>query len=183
MRTVRGFSVAVALYFSVVSAVAGVRADDPDASTDTDEPAADMAGPPSLTGADLATTIATDTGEFELDVPFTFTAAVRNDGPTGASGVRLSMSFTRGAVYGRPQPSQGLCERVSDVVTCNLGDLAPGGMATTSVLIRPIAANYLEATATVAGNEADPDTANNKASRGVRKSGPPVKIDPVGTPV
>jgi hypothetical protein len=108
---------------------------------------------------------------------------VFNNGPTDASGVRLSISFSRGAVYGQPQPSQGTCERVNDVVTCDLGELAPGGLATTSVLIRPIAANYLEGTATVVGNEADPDMANNKVSRGVRKSGWPIVIDPVRTPV
>jgi hypothetical protein len=183
MRTVRGFAVTVALYLSVVSVVGSVRADDPGASLGADDPAAGATGTPSLVGADLATTIAADTGEFDLDVPFTFTVAVINNGPADASGVRLSISFSRGAVYGRPEASQGTCGRVGDVVTCDLSGLAPGGMATTAVRLRPIAANYLEGTATVIGNEADPYMANNKAAHGVRKSGWPIVIDPVRTPV
>jgi hypothetical protein len=173
----------MAVYLSVVSVVGSVRADDPGDSPGADDSATGAAGPSSLVGTDLATAIAADTDEFDLDVPFTFTATVLNNGPLDASGVRLSISFSRGAVYSRPQPSQGTCGRVNDVVTCDLGTLSPSGMATTLVLIRPIAANYLEGTATAVGNEADPDMSNNTTSHSVRKSGRPIVIEPVRTPV
>ena len=121
--------------------------------------------------------------EFELDAPLAYTISVTNRGPAGASGVRLAVSFSRGVRYDRAFASQGTCAVESGMVVCDLGGLSAGDVATVTVQIVPVIANVIDSTAEVVGEQADPDTTNNRAATRVWKAGPPIHIHPVGTPV
>jgi hypothetical protein len=69
------------------------------------------------------------------------------------------------------------------VVTCDLGDLAAGEAASVAVAVQVIAANSVESAASAFANETDSRWFNNSAFTYVRKAGPPIPVDPPGTPV
>jgi subtilase family serine protease len=59
--------------------------------------------------------------------------------------------------------TQGFCSGTPTVV-CELGTLASGSSATVTLTVKPTHAGGLSNTATVSGNEPDPQTANNGAT-------------------
>src|SRR5262249_32858855 len=59
--------------------------------------------------------------------------------------------------------TQGSCSSTS-TITCNLGALAEGASATMTLVVTPTTAGTLSNTASVSGNEADPDGTNNSAT-------------------
>src|SRR5262249_12653675 len=93
---------------------------------------------------------------------FTYTLSVHNGGPSNATGV--SMTDTLPAGVGFVSASSG-CTNASGTVTCPIGNLANAASATpTIVATAPTTAGTITNTATVGGDQGDPNTANNTAS-------------------
>jgi uncharacterized repeat protein (TIGR01451 family) len=93
----------------------------------------------------------------------TYSISVGNGGPADATGVTVSDPLPAGETLVSATPSQGTC---SGSVTCNLGSIANGGSATITIVANVTAAcgATLTNTATVSGDQPDPNTANNTSS-------------------
>jgi uncharacterized repeat protein (TIGR01451 family) len=110
----------------------------------------------SLTNADSPNVVAA--GE-----NITYTLTVRNLGFDTATQIGLVDPLPASTTFVSASTSQGTCGGTSTVV-CNLGSLPPDGAATVTIVARASRAGTVTNTATVDGNEADPNLANNSAS-------------------
>ncbi len=90
----------------------------------------------------------------------TYTLTVRNNGPDAATGVTVTDTLPGGESLVSAAPSQGTCAATS----CALGGLASGATATVTVVARTTATGTPVNTASVRGDQADPNLANNTAS-------------------
>jgi uncharacterized repeat protein (TIGR01451 family) len=90
-----------------------------------------------------------------------YTINVTNTGPDTATGVILTDTLPAGVTFVSATPSQGSCSQSGGTVTCNLSDLANGANATVMITVIPTTPGTITNTATVLGNEIDPNTANN----------------------
>jgi len=95
--------------------------------------------------------------------PLIYTLVVTNAGPSPATGVRLTDTLPAGLALAGASATQGACGSASPL-TCTLGSLAPGATATVTLAVTPTASGVWANTATVTGNEIDPDLANNSAA-------------------
>ena len=78
----------------------------------------------------------------------TYTITVANQGPDDAKGVVLTNPRPPGAGFLSAAASQGQCQG-SAIVSCALGDLPPGGLATIEIQVTPSEAGSLVGTAEV----------------------------------
>jgi len=115
--------------------------------------------------ADLSITKADSPDPVTAGQNLTYTLTVRNNGPNPATGVTVTDTLPSGATARSTSASQGSCSGTT-TVTCNLGNLASGATATVRIVIRPNAAGTLQNSATVSGNQPDPNQANNTAKSG-----------------
>jgi uncharacterized repeat protein (TIGR01451 family) len=115
-----------------------------------------------VNGADLAVT-KTGPAFAQSGGTITYTITARNNGPANATGVTVNDPLPAGETLVSAVPSQGTC---AGSVTCSLGSIASGGSATVTVTANVTAAcgDTLINTATISGDQFDPDTTNN-ASR------------------
>ena len=104
------------------------------------------------------------------------TIRVHNWGPAAASNVQLTDVHTAGTgvfSFDAVTRSQGSCsvpgnpQNGSATITCSLGALAAGAEATVTVEVTAAEGMDVNDTATAAGAEADPHTANNSAGDGL----------------
>jgi uncharacterized repeat protein (TIGR01451 family) len=93
----------------------------------------------------------------------TYAPVVTNTGPDTASGLVLTDTFSVSATFGSATPSQGSCLGTATVV-CSLGNAANGAHITVTLAVTPSVSGVVTNTATLAGNEFDPVSANNSAS-------------------
>jgi uncharacterized repeat protein (TIGR01451 family) len=93
----------------------------------------------------------------------TYTLTVRNAGPDTATNVRVMDALPGAVSFVSVTSSQGTCTG-GRVVSCGLGTIASGGRATVAIVVRANEAGAVLNTATVVGNEAETNTANNQAS-------------------
>ncbi|HSC90922.1 MAG TPA: VWA domain-containing protein [Gaiellaceae bacterium] len=93
------------------------------------------------------------------DVTYTVTAS--NLGPTTATGVTVSDPVPAGSTF--VSASAG-CTQAAGVVTCTAGTLAPGASAAFTIVVKAGSGTSLTNTATVAGDQPDPNLANNSAT-------------------
>jgi uncharacterized repeat protein (TIGR01451 family) len=91
----------------------------------------------------------------------TYTATVRNAGPSQATGATYTEKLPAGVNYESVSSSQGACSHSFGTVRCNLGTLASDATATVELRVKPQDAGTLNSTATVWADEYDPDTTNN----------------------
>jgi len=187
MRTACRVALAVVMLLSVV----GVSlASEPDVDPEERAPTAADATPQTTSSTDLAV-FAIGEREFSLQTPITYTFIVVNYGPSAASGLKLhissKVSYPGVAPLTSATSSQGTCSLDKSVdggvVTCDLDSLPNDGRATVVIQVFPNAANSITRTATVVGDQDDPNTVNNRVSGTSWKEGPPLIIDPAGTPV
>ena len=101
----------------------------------------------------------------------TYTLIVRNAGPDTATNVRVADALPAATNFVSVASSQGTCTG-GRVVRCSLGTILSGGRATITVVVRPTAPGALLNTATVVGDQAESNTANNRATAPTLVRGP-----------
>ncbi|WP_448592059.1 hypothetical protein [Thermoflexus hugenholtzii] len=92
----------------------------------------------------------------------TYTVRITNNGPLPAQNVRVTDTLPGGVTWITSTPSQGECA----TLTCNLGTLNPGGVATVNIRVR-VNSNTLEGTLAnqvIVGTDTPDDPANNTAT-------------------
>ena len=119
----------------------------------------------------------------------TYTLTTTNNGPSNATGVVVSDTLPAGVSYTSVTTTQGTASFANGVVTANLGNLADGATATTTIIVTVDAATTgsIVNTATVTGNQTDPNLTNNtstvttpinaEADLAILKSGSPNPVD------
>ncbi|MBI5929586.1 MAG: DUF11 domain-containing protein [Chloroflexi bacterium] len=95
----------------------------------------------------------------------TYTLIVSNTGPEVAMGVILSDPLPSGTTFIDSLPSAPTCLEAGGVVTCNLGNLAAGGVATVQIEINVTASNNLLNTASVTSSDLESNYLDNTASQ------------------
>ncbi len=114
-----------------------------------------------VNGADLAI-VKTAPALVTEGNPFSYTLAVTNNGPATATNVTVSDTLPANTTF--VSASAG-CSEVAGVVTCGAGTLASGGSASFTVnVIAGSAGNSIVNIGTVAGDQSDPDPANNTST-------------------
>ncbi len=102
----------------------------------------------------------------------TYTLTVTNKGPQDATGVTVTDPLPDNVHFNSVTPTQGACIRSTTkpnptkdgTVTCNLGNLSNGASASITIVVTATTPGTLTNTATVVGNEIDPNVANNSAT-------------------
>ncbi|MEJ2696930.1 MAG: DUF11 domain-containing protein [Candidatus Sulfobium sp.] len=98
----------------------------------------------------------------------TYTVTVTNNSTVNsATGVTLTDSLPPRTTYISATPSQGSCSETGGIVTCNLGGLATGASATVTIVVNVKAstpAGTISNTATVTGDQQDPNLTNNSTT-------------------
>ena len=92
----------------------------------------------------------------------TYNITVQNGGPANASNVMVNDPLPAGETLVSATPSQGTC---SGTVTCNVGSISNGGSATIAIVanVRAPCGATLDNTATVSGQQPDPNPSNNSS--------------------
>ena len=144
----------------VISNSATVSADetDPDASDNTATEDTTVIDP----SANLNVTQAEDIDPAGINLPFVYTVTVTNPGPASATLVTLVDTLDAAVTFQSAVPSQGLCAEAGGVVTCDLGGLANGSIATVDILVTaPATPQTVTSTAVVSAAEPDSDLSDN----------------------
>jgi uncharacterized repeat protein (TIGR01451 family) len=97
----------------------------------------------------------------------TYTLLVTNNGPSTATNVVVTDSLPTGLTFTSGTSTVGSVTNASNVVTGNVGTLAPGASATITVIasVSATATGTLSNTATVTATQTDTNTANNTATQ------------------
>lgn len=116
--------------------------------------------------ADLAITKTDSPDPATVGGQVTFTINVTNLGPRSqATGVTVTDVLPSGYTY--VSGSAG-CSASGGTVTCTLGNVAKDATATVQIVVQATTAGHYNNTATVSGNQADPNPANNAATTSAR---------------
>lgn len=108
---------------------------------------------------DLSITKTDDVDPITLgDGDITYTLVVTNNSVTGATEVVVSDRLPSSVTFSAASAG---CTHSNGVVTCVIGDLAAGQSVTATIAVTPTAPGVVVNTATVSGNEPDPDLTNN----------------------
>jgi uncharacterized repeat protein (TIGR01451 family) len=96
----------------------------------------------------------------------TYTFTTTDNGPANANGVTLSDILPAGETYVSSTTSQGTVTNNNGNLTVNLGNLASGATATTTVVVAlsPTLSGSVSNTVTVTGNQPDPNPTNNTST-------------------
>jgi uncharacterized repeat protein (TIGR01451 family) len=100
-----------------------------------------------------------------LGEALTFTLVVTNNGPSTATGMRLTDTLPLSVTAVSAGFSQGSCAAESGSVICNLGALDAKANAAVTITVEPTATGTLTNLVEVAGVAFDPYTGNNAASQ------------------
>ena len=144
----------------VINNSATVSADepDPDASDNTATEETTVIDP----SANLSVTQAEDLDPAGVNLPFVYTVTVTNPGPADATLVTLVDTLDAAVAFQTAVPSQGICAEAGGTVTCDLGDLNSGSIATIDItVIAPATPQIVTSTAVVSAAEPDSDLSDN----------------------
>jgi uncharacterized repeat protein (TIGR01451 family) len=116
-------------------------------------------------GADLQLSKTNTTGSVNVGDTVSFALAVTNDGPLDATGVEVTDALPAGLTF-EAAGTDPDCTIAAGTVTCDFATVADGASETKTLVLRTTAAAQpsVNNTASVAGTEDDPDTANNTSS-------------------
>jgi uncharacterized repeat protein (TIGR01451 family) len=98
-----------------------------------------------------------------VDSDLTYTLTVRNWGPQRARAVLVRDRLPAGTTFVSATSSKGSCAGAA-LVSCSLGALARGGIATVKIVVRPTQDGRITNHATVQAFQRDPARWNNSAS-------------------
>jgi uncharacterized repeat protein (TIGR01451 family) len=162
VETLIQLSAASAGTYAVTATVDGDQEDPVSANnTDTGEVIATAV-------ADVSISIADSLDPVKPGQGVTYTATVVNGGPSPATGVTLSETWSTTSSPGIGvvswATSQGTCTQTDVRLDCQLGTLASGARLTVFVTLRPRGTGVVTVTATAGATEFDPDPADNTAS-------------------
>jgi uncharacterized repeat protein (TIGR01451 family) len=124
--------------------------------------------------ADLAVQIAASSKPVATGRPFRYEVTVTNAGPLDATGVVLTDSLPDGVSFVSASADQGVQPTMAGGgVTATFPTLAAGTSAALTILVDPTAlpGSILDDSATVAGQQADPDPSNNQAALAISVRG------------
>lgn len=115
--------------------------------------------------ADLAVVLADSVDPAGTETGLTYTLQVTNAGPSTAAATVLSDALPSGVGFVSSTPGAPVCAEAAGTVTCTLPGLPPSASSTVSidVVVRAGTMGTLVDSASVTGNEPDPDPANNGA--------------------
>jgi len=144
----------------VINNSATVSADEPDPDTSDNTAAEDTTViDPS---ANLNVTQVEDIDPAGINLPFVYTVTVTNPGPADATSVTLVDTLDGAVTFQAAVPSQGSCAEAGGVVTCDLGNLNNGSIATIDItVIAPATPQTVTNTAVVSAAEPDSDPSDN----------------------
>jgi uncharacterized repeat protein (TIGR01451 family) len=120
---------------------------------------------PAGTQADLALSKIVTQEPVASGVNFNYVVVVTNLGPGTATGVTMTDALPAGVSLIAAAPSQGSCSGIT-TVTCPLGTLLPGDSATIDLRVTKTVGGSISNSAAVAGNESDPNSANDSTTTG-----------------
>jgi uncharacterized repeat protein (TIGR01451 family) len=101
---------------------------------------------------------------YQVGQGFWYVLVIHNAGPSTATGVTVMDQLPAGLTYNASYTTQGSCTQAAGKVTCNLGTLNKNKTAYVAIRVTPTHTGAFTNTATVSGNETDPNPANNKSS-------------------
>jgi uncharacterized repeat protein (TIGR01451 family) len=92
----------------------------------------------------------------------TYGVVVSNQGPNPATGVEVTDTLPSGVTFVSATPTQGTCSQASGTVTCDVGALGVADEASIDIVVTTATTeSRIVNSATVTGNETDPDLENN----------------------
>jgi uncharacterized repeat protein (TIGR01451 family) len=112
--------------------------------------------------ADLSLTKAAWPSPVAVQANLTYTLRVTNQGPAIATGVQVVDTLPN-VVFVSAASTQGTCSGTI-TVTCAIGTLTVGSIATMTIVVRTPAIGSATNTASVSGDQVDPDPNNNTAT-------------------
>jgi uncharacterized repeat protein (TIGR01451 family) len=123
-------------------------------------------------GADLAITKSATPSSVLSGNRLTYTLTLNNNGPQDATGVSVSDPLPDSVHFNSAIASQGTCTRSTTTnpqpkggtLTCSLGNLANGASARVTIVVTTTTPGTLTNSATVSGNDQDPNPDNNSAT-------------------
>ena len=149
------------------SATATTTDTDPDLSNNTATVETTVVDP----GADLAIEMYAEPDPAATNAPLTYTLEVTNRGPDDATGVSVTDTLPGGVTFDDASPG---CAHASGTVTCVVGPVARDEIVDLAItVITPSLPGTLTNTASVDGNEPDPDTDNNTVTVETQLRTPP----------
>jgi hypothetical protein len=98
---------------------------------------------------------------------------VNNNGPDAAQSVILTDTLPGSATFVSATPDQGLCDELSGLVTCSLGDILKGGGTSVEIVVTTTLTGTLTNNANVTAGTVDPNPADNNDSE-------TTTVEPVG---
>ncbi|HKO95612.1 MAG TPA: PQQ-dependent sugar dehydrogenase [Pyrinomonadaceae bacterium] len=117
----------------------------------------------SPSSVDLSLSKAASPNPGQAGATLTYRLTVTNNGPATATNVMVSDPLPSGITFGSATTTQGSCSGTS-TVTCGLGNMAAGTMATITIVVTPTTAGQLNNSANVTSTETDFAPANNSAA-------------------
>ena len=128
--------------------------------------------------ADLSLTKSDSPDRVEPGQQLIYSLSIQNNGPSPATGVRLSDKLPSGLTFSSVASSQGECEESKGSVSCELEEMPPGSSAEVRIAVRVTTSDEsVTNVASVKANEDDPDGDNNTAKEETEIVG----ISPLGT--
>ncbi|MGB5623761.1 MAG: choice-of-anchor Q domain-containing protein [Gammaproteobacteria bacterium] len=167
-----GIEVVAPLTPATITNSATVSADepDPDANDNTADEDTTIIDP----SANLRVTQVEDFDPAGVNLPFTYTITVANQGPADATVVTLVDTLPGTVTFQTATPSQGSCSETGGVVTCDLGALINGATATVDITVTaPATPQTLSNTAVVSAAEPDGDLNDNTSVEDTTVINPP----------
>jgi hypothetical protein len=118
--------------------------------------------------ADLALTHTDSEDPILAGTILSYTVTVNNTSAQNyANNVVITETLSSGVTYDSATPSQGSCNHVTGVVTCNIGTINNSANASVviNVTVNPATSGTFTSTASVSSSTLDPNTANNSAAQ------------------
>jgi uncharacterized repeat protein (TIGR01451 family) len=105
-----------------------------------------------------------------------YTITVSNAGPEDATGVSVTDAVPSGTDFESASASQGSCTQAGGTMTCDLGSLASGANTTVTLTLTANQVGTVSNTASVTGDQEDPNGGNNSDTETTTVSGVPADL-------